>query len=350
MGGPPPLPNIPGLVPRGMRPMGLNMPSEQMLAFLVKAPADTVPPDSDEGLPVSLRPYAAGLRPTPRPAGVAWQEEVVYEKIGKTDAEIAQVARYYFGQARNYDDALSRQRVTPAVASCGEADKPLQDGDRSKLVLTLSATRSGRGCHPFCGCSRRSRIHWSRPISSEAAAGGDDRMATALARQATDYARWALFTANSGWQVLHDCLLDALTRKAGWVRWHWGAKRSVRTEVCEGLLLPQLQMLLAEPGIEASRIVRRPMTQGEQQALAKSPDGQMYLQQGAPARYWAATITRTASRSWRMIEAVSPECVWVVADANTVEGARAIFHVRDVSASDLIEMGCPRTRCWRTAT
>jgi len=344
MGGPPPLPNIPGLIPPGMRPMGLNMPSEQMLAFLVKAPRDAVPPDSDEGLPASLRPYAAGLRATTRPAGVPWQSEIVYGRIGKTDDEIAAVARYYFGQARNYDDALSRERVTASRYYRGEADEPLQDG-RSKLVLTVVRDTIRQTLPSLLRLFTAVEDPVSfEPISSEAAAGGDDQMATALARQATDYARWALFTANSGWQVLHDCLLDALTRKAGWVRWHWGAKRSVRTEVCEGLLLPQLQMLLAEPGIEASRIVRRPMTQAEQQALAKSPDGRMYLQQGAPAEYWAATITRTASRSWPVIEAVSPECVWVVADANTVEGARAIFHVRDVSASDLIEMGLPEDK------
>ena len=78
------------------------------------------------------------------------------------------------------------------------------------------------------------------------------------------------------------------------MRWYWG-KRHVRTEVCEGLLLPQLQMLLAEPGIEAQRIVRRPMLQSEQQALAKTPEGRCICSQGAPAEYWSATITRNAA-------------------------------------------------------
>ena len=44
---------------------------------------------------------------------------------------------------------------------------------------------------------------------------GNDQLATTLSRQATDYARWALFTANHGWQVLHDVLLDALTARPG---------------------------------------------------------------------------------------------------------------------------------------
>ena len=143
--------------------------------------------------------------------------------------------------------------------------------------------------------------------------------------------------------MLHDALLDALTRKAGWVRWYWGARRHVRTEVCEGLLLPQLQLLLAEPGIEAQRIVRRPMTAEEQRALLKTQEGQMYLQ-SAPAEYWAATLTRTAQQSWPQVEAVAAECVWIDPGANTVEDARAVFHVRDVTASHLIEMGLPEDK------
>ena len=73
--------------------------------------------------------------------------------------------------------------------------------------------------------------------------------------------------------------------------------------MCEGLLQPQLQMLLAEPGIEAQRIVRRPMTQAEQQALAKTPRADV-AEQGGPAEYWSATITRSAQQAWPLVEAV----------------------------------------------
>ena len=107
------------------------------------------------------------------------------------------------------------------------------------------------------------------PISYEIT--GNDQQAAQLARQATDYARWALFTANAGWQILHDALLDALTRKAGWVRWHWGKLQESRVEVCNNLLLPRLQILLSEPGIETQRIIRRPMTQEELQSVQRTP-------------------------------------------------------------------------------
>ena len=113
MGGPiPPLPPLQGLVPSGMQPQGLNLGSEQMLAYLVPQQADLHPHDPDQDLPPNLRRYAAGLRPTPKPAGVPWQQEIVFERLGKDDREIEAVAQYYFKIAQNYDMYLSRERIT----------------------------------------------------------------------------------------------------------------------------------------------------------------------------------------------------------------------------------------------
>jgi hypothetical protein len=340
--GPPPMPQIPGLVPQGMRPAGMQLGAEQVLAYLLPPKDSEADIDTDDQLPAQLRKYAAGLRPAAKPDGAAWQTEVIFERLGKTDEEITSVARYYFKIAQNYDQYLSRERIT---ASQYYAGRPFGDEatGRSQIVLTVVRDTIRQTLPSLLRLFTAVEDPVSfEPISSEIT--GNDQLATTLARQATDYCRWALFTANKGWTVLHDALLDALTRKAGWVRWYWGKRQQIRTEVCEGLLLPQLQMLLAEPGIEAQRIVRRPMLQREQEALAKTPDGQMYLSQGAPAEYWSATITRSAQQSWPVIEAVAAECVWVVADAATVEGARAVFHVRDVAASDLIEMGLPEDK------
>ena len=336
---PPPLPNVPGLVPTHMPPTGMRLGSEQVLAFLTRQAQPESPADSDEELPASLRRFAAGLRPTAKPEGVPWQQEIVYETIGKTDHEIATVARYYFKIAQQYDTSLSRERITASQYYAGKSLGDEQPG-RSQIVMTVVRDTIRQTLPSLLRLFTAVEDPVSfEPISSDIT--GNDQLATTLSRQATDYCRWALFSANKGWQILHDVLLDALTRKAGWVRWYWGARRSVRTEVCEGLLLPQLQILLAEPGIEAQRIVRRPMTQAEQQAVAKTQDGQMYLQQGGAPEYWSATMTRTAQQAWPQVEAVPAECVWVVADAATVEEARGIFHVRDVPVSQLIEMGLP---------
>ena len=331
----PPLPRVPGL----LRPVGTPATASHAMMFLQKQDRDQLPPDDTQDLPAQIRSYAAGLRRTPTPEGVPWQQEIVYGKLGKSDREIEAVAQYYFRIAQNYDNYLSRERIE---ASNYYAGRPLGDevDGRSKLVMTV-VRDTIRATLPsllrvFTGVEDPVSF---TPVSSEIT--GNEQLATTLSRQATDYARWALFDANPGWQVLHDCLLDALTRKAGWVRWHWGKISQHRTEVCEGLLLPQLQLLLAEPGIEAQRIVRRPMTKDELNAALKSPDGGMYLQQGGAPEYWSAVVTRSAQQAWPVVEAIPAECVWVVADAERAETARGIFHVRDVTASDLIEMGLP---------
>jgi hypothetical protein len=337
--GAPPLPNLEGLV-QPMRPVGERPTDHQVIATLLPKRNDhDIPDDPTDDLPPEIRPYAAGLRPTVQPPSSEWVQEIIYQRLGKEDHEIAEINRYYFGIARNYDEELSNQRVTASEYYNGKGfgDEPALKG-RSQLVMTV-VRDTIRSTLPsllrvFTGVE--DPVHFE-PISNEIS--GNDKLATMLSRQATDYARWALFVANKGWVILHDALLDALTRKAGWVRWSWGKRAQVRTEVAEGLLLPQLQMMLAEPGIEAQRIVRRPMTMGEQQALQKVPEGQMYMQQGGAPEYWSATITRSVQQAWPVVESVPAECVWVVSDAATVNEARGVFHVRDVSVSSLIEMG-----------
>jgi len=338
---PPPMPNIPGLFPGGMRPTGMELGQEQVLAILLPKRHDDIPDDETEDLPAELKPYAKGLRPAVRPTGAAWQQEIIYERLGKSDTEIESINRHYFNAAESYDADLSRDRV---IASQYYSGQPFGDEGalkgRSQLVLTV-VRDTIRSTLPsllrvFTGVEDPVSFE---PISSEIT--GNEQLSTSLARQATDYARWALFTANPGWSILHDALLDALTRKAGWVRWYWGKKQQLRTEVCEGLLLPQLQLLLAEPGIETQRIVRRPMTPAEVKAVQQTADGMMYLNQGGPPEYWSAVITRSSQQAWPVVEAVPSDCVWIVADAANVADARAVYHVRDVPASDLIEMGLP---------
>ena len=338
---PPPLPPLPGLIPGGMRPTGMELGQEHVLAILLPKRDDEIPDDETEDLPAELKAYAKGLRPAVRPTGLPWQQEIIYERLGKDDREIESINRHYFNAAESYDADLSRDRVLASQYYSGQpfGDEGALKG-RSQLVLTV-VRDTIRSTLPsllrvFTGVEDPISFE---PISAEIV--GDEQLATNLARQATDYARWALFTANPGWSILHDVLLDALTRKAGWVRWYWGKRQQLRTEVCENMLMPQLQLLLAEPGIETQRIVRRPMTDLEIKATQRTPDGQMYLAQGGPPEYWSAVISRSTQQAWPVVEAVPSDCVWIVADASNVEGARAVFHVRDVPASDLIEMGLP---------
>ena len=296
----------------------------------------------------ALQAYAAGLQPYIAPAGTPWQQEVVFDRIARTDAELQTQMLNYFSNARSYDSALSESRIRASDYYNG---RPLGDEEPGRSHLVMTTTRDTiRATLPSM---LRVFTAVENPVEFTPSMTDDQQLGVlhaSFARQATVYARWALFTANRGWIVLHDAILDALTRRVGWVRWYWGQQRAQRTEDCDRLLAPQLQILLREPGITAQRITRRPMLPNEIRAVSGTPEGMAYFQAGGPAIFYAARITRAAARAWPIVEAVGSECVWIVPDADQVSNARAIFHVRDLPASDLIAAGLPRDKVLAAAS
>ena len=303
---------------------------------------------SDDPMPDPLKPYEAGLQPYIAPAGTPWQQEVIFDRIARTDADLQTEMLYYFQAAQSYDMALARERIRASDYYNG---RPLGDEETGRSQLVMTTTRDTiRATMPSL---LRIFTAVENPVEFTPAVADNEQlglMHAELARQATQYCRWALFTANRGWIVLHDAILDALTRKIGWVRWYWGQQRAQRIEECDRLLLPQLRALLGEPGITAQRIVRRPMLPNEVRAVGATPEGAAYLQAGGPPQFYGARITRAAARAWPIVEAVPAECVWIVADADQVDKARAIFHVRDVPASELISAGLPREAVLRSTS
>ncbi len=295
-----------------------------------------------------LEAYEAGLQPNIPPSGVPWQQEVIFDQIARTDADIQAQVNFYFNIAQNYDVALSRERM---VASDYYNGRPLGDEEDGRSQLVMTTVRDTiRATMPSL---LRVFTAVENPVEFIPAVADDENlglMHAELARQATQYANWALFTANQGWIVLHDAILDALTRRVGWVRWYWGQQRSQRVEDCDRLLLPQLQALLQEPGISAQRIVRRPMLPNEVRSVQATPEGAAYLQAGGPPLFYGARVTRSAARAWPIVEAVPSECVWIVADADQVATARAVFHVRDLPCSDLIAQGLPTDKVMQAAS
>lgn len=302
----------------------------------------------DSGIPEPLQEYKAGLQPTIAPAGVPWQQEVVFDRIAVKDADVQAEMQSYFLQAQTYDTMLSRERM---LASDYYRGKPLGDEEpgRSHLVMTTvrDTVRATLPSLLRVFTAVENPVEFIPTVSDNEQLG---ELHAELARQATSYAHWSLFVANRGWIVLHDAILNALTRKVGWIRWRWGARRANRVEDCDRLLAPQLSALLAEPGITAQRIAKRPMLPSEQRAIAATPEGAAYFQAGGPQILYSARVTRSAARSWPIVESVEPECVWVVADADQPSNARAIFHVRELPASELIAEGLPASEVMRAAT
>ena len=307
-----------------------------------RSTAEAAAPDlfDEDNAPLELQPYLAGLQPTIAPAGVEWQEEVIFDRIARTDREIEATMHSYLEAARSYDTALSEHRVRAAQYYRGEKLGDEEPG-RSQIVLT-TVRDTIRATLPSL---LRIFTAVENPVEFVPTVADNEQLGllhAELARQATSYAHWGLFTANQGWVILHDILLNALTYRVGWAAWSWGQQRASRVEECERMLQPQLQALLLEPGITAQRITRRPMLPSEQRAIASTPEGAAYLQAGGPPVLYGARITRVAARAWPIVESCPPGSIWIVADADQVGSARAIFRVRDVPASDLTAAGLPR--------
>ena len=317
------------------------------LSLSTASTARLVMPDAFD-LPGPLQDYTAGLQPFVAPAGVAWQQEIVFDRLAVTDAEVQSSMLTYFNAARNYDVALANDRI---LASDYYRGRPLGDEEpgRSHLVMTVvrDTIRATLPSLLRVFTAVENPCEFVPTVSDNEQLG---ELHAELARQATAYSNWALFTANKGWIVLHDAILNALTRKVGWIRWKWGERRAQRVEDCDRLLAPQLQALLQEPGITAQRIVKRPMLPNEQRAVSATPEGMAYFQAGGPPVLYSARITRAAARAWPIVESIDPACVWSVADADQVETARAVFHVRDLPASDLIAAGLPEDEVMKAAT
>ena len=299
-------------------------------------------------LPLELQRYEAGLQPMIPPSGTPWQEEIIYDRIARDDRSIQTQMQSYFSAAQNYDRALSEERVR---ASEYYAAMPFGDEEPGRSRLVLSTVRDTvRATLPSL---LRIFMGVENPVEFVPLIAENEQLGLLhadLGRKCTQYAAWALFTANPGWMILHDILLNGLTRKVGWAKWRWGAQRAVRHEECNNLLAPQLQFLLQETGITARRVARRPMLPHEQRAVAATSEGAMYFQAGGPPIFYSAQITRHAARAWPIVESIMPEAVWVVADADQAQTARAIFHVRDIPAGDLIADGLPADKVLRAAT
>ena len=320
--------------------LDLSRPDDDRLAAALR----TAMPD----LPLELQRYQAGLQPMIPPSGTPWQEEIIYDRIARDDRSIQSQMQSYFNAAQSYDRALSVERVT---ASEFYAAKPFGDEEPGRSRLVLSTVRDTvRATLPSL---LRIFMGVENPVEFVPLIAENEQLGLLhadLGRKCTQYAHWSLFVANPGWMILHDILLNGLTRKVGWAKWRWGQQRAVRHEECNNLLLPQLQFLLQETGITARRIARRPMLPHEQRAVAATMEGAMYLQAGGPPIFYSAQITRHAARSWPIVESVMPEAVWVVSDADQPATARAIFHVRDMPAGDLIADGLPADQVLRHAT
>jgi len=117
------------------------MPHEIMLAghlaLTDRATLGAAMPElfGEQAFPPPLDQYQTALQPSIPPAGVAWQQEVIFDTIAVRDDDVQAEMMTYYEQARTYDTALSVDRIKASDAYRGKEFGDEEPG-RSRLVLT----------------------------------------------------------------------------------------------------------------------------------------------------------------------------------------------------------------------
>jgi hypothetical protein len=149
-----------------------------------------------------------------------------------------------------------------------------------------------------------------------------------LARQETEYVSHVLWKQNPGFIIIHDWIKDALMQRIGYVKYWWEDEEKITFPQYEGLTQDQAALVMAHYE-----------EQGEVEVLeaeihATAP--------GVPQLIdIKLKLTRAAGRA--CIERCPPEEVFVTADCKgQIKKAKAVFHLRRLTRSDLLEMGFER--------
>jgi hypothetical protein len=140
----------------------------------------------------------------------------------------------------------------------------------------------------------------------------------AMADQAYDYINYVFYEENDGFLILHSVFKDALTVKAGTVRWWTDTTQEVTEQTYRGITQEQLQMLISEN--EHVQVV-----DGE-----VAPDGQTISH---------VTLRYVVSKPQHRVIAIPPEEFRISRYARSLSTSRLIGHEWDKPVSECIAEG-----------
>jgi hypothetical protein len=146
-----------------------------------------------------------------------------------------------------------------------------------------------------------------------------------FARQATDMANYIIRNDNNGFLQFHGVMKDAMVRKIGVMKvWHEEINRTTGEEYT-GLTEQGVMMLEAEEDTEV-------------EVLAQYQVPALHLPTGFLDLY-DVSVVRDVDEGRIKFAAIPPEEFIFSPDARSMDSAEIIGHVRNVPASELIEMG-----------
>jgi hypothetical protein len=145
-----------------------------------------------------------------------------------------------------------------------------------------------------------------------------------MAKQATDDVIYTFWDDNPGFLILHDVFKDALTQKAGIVRWWTDDNKSSKEREYINISVPALQNLVNElnEGHADPQVEILEMSQPDEQGIIAN-----------------ARIKWIESKPLHRVETVAPEDFRIDRRAKRTNSARLIGSASIVPGSDLVAMG-----------
>jgi hypothetical protein len=156
-----------------------------------------------------------------------------------------------------------------------------------------------------------------------------------FAKQATDYVNYVFTKDNQGYRIMWDATHDSLLLGNGIVKHWWDTQEEIETSEHSGLTEEQIAILQGDQWVEV--VAQKP---GEPQVImVPGPTGQMMEM---PLQTFDVKVKRVVRSGRLRVECIEPEDFLLDRNATCIENARFCAHRRDVTRSELIELGFDR--------
>lgn len=146
-----------------------------------------------------------------------------------------------------------------------------------------------------------------------------------LAKQQMDYCNYVLWEENDGFMLIHGLARDALTVKAGIVKWWTKLEPTVETKTFHDITFEQALQVIAEGEAE-----------GMQPEVVESEEYTEPAKLGVLKSFTVRYLSVTPAHK---LCAVPPEEFRISRDAKSITDANIVGHERFVKPSELVEMG-----------
>lgn len=249
------------------------------------------------------------------------------------EATLSSVVKGLLDDAIDYSEELGDERMEITEAYNG-ADYGNEQEGRSQVV-----TREVRDAVEVAKPALMRIFFGSHRVLEYAPVGPEDVQAAA---DATDYMDHVVNNVNPGYMEFLSAFDDALIRRTGVFKVWWEESETPVQSEHSGIT--QLEISILEQDDEVTDIEVTPS--GEQAPYedpgdhAWGPDGQP-LQADQPEPLFDAVVTRVKTKGRMRVAAVPAEEFVIHRKARNIESAWLVGHYRNVTISDLREMGYP---------